>query len=329
MNPADQPVSEVSRTPFQPEESDDRIGLIAVGVKGASVLVPSVQIDGRTLITTGRWLKTVCVQDEDLLEHETVADPQSFIERLRAAQLSADLFTFAQRLHETTARYSYHLEWDNFAVIPITTYKDWWEKLIEPSVRRAVRKAAKSGIVVKSVEFDDAFVRGIVDINNETPVRQGKPFWHFHKSFEVVRAEHSTYADRNAFLGAYYNDELVGYIRITYVGRSAHIIQILSKVRHLDKRPTNALLAKAVELCEVMKMSRLVYCNYVYKDPNSSLTEFKKRNGFEKMLVPRYYIPLTTKGKVALSLRLHRGLMHAMPQSLVAKAVKLRNRWYE
>jgi len=329
MSPADQPLTTLPQMSLQPGQLDGRTGFTAIGVKGETVLVPSIQIDGRTLVTTGSWLKTASVQDEDLLENETVANPESFLKELQATPLKADLFTFAQRLPDSAARYNYHVDWDNFAVIPITTYADWWEKRIEPSVRRAVRKAAKSGIVVKSVAFDDEFVRGIVNINNETPVRQGKPYWHFQKSFEAVKAEHSTYADRNAFLGAYYEDELAGYIRITYAGRSAHIIQILSKVQHFDKRPMNALLAKAVELCAEMKMSHLVYCNYVYNDPNSSLTEFKKRSGFEKVLVPRYYIPLTTKGKIALGFGLHRGLTHAMPEALVARAVRLRNRWYE
>lgn len=329
MSRVDQPLNADPQAALPSERPDTGIGHTAIGVKGEALLVPSVQIDSRTLITTGRWLKTASVQDEELLEDETVLNPISFIKRLRTSQLDADLFTFAQRLPESIAKYNYHIEWDNFAVIPITTYKDWWEKSIEPSVRRAVRKATKSGLDVRVVEFDDVFVQGIVDINNETPVRQGKPFWHYQKSFEAVKIEHSTYADRNAFLGAYYGEELVGYIRLTYAGRTAHIIQILSKIHHSDKRPTNALLAKAVELCAEMKMSHLVYCNYVYNDPDSSLTEFKKRNGFEKVLVPRYYVPLTAKGEVALRLGLHRGLVHAMPQSLVAKAVRLRNRWYE
>jgi len=43
-----------------------------------------------------------------------------------------------------------------------------------------------------------------------------------------------------------------------------------------------------------------MYCNYIYNDPKSSLTEFKRRNGFEQVLLPRYYIPLTLKGKIAL-----------------------------
>ena len=64
-------------------------------------------------------------------------------------------------------------EWDNAAVIPITTYSEWLEKRIESSVRRAVKKAVKSGVTVRIAEFNDDLVRGIVNINNETPIRQG------------------------------------------------------------------------------------------------------------------------------------------------------------
>src|ERR1019366_242136 len=138
-------------------------------VKGKVVSVPSAQIDGRTVITAGKWLKKASVWDEDLLEGETIADPTSFVLRLKKPGLDAYIFTFGQRPPAIT-QYKSHVEWDNLAVVPITTFSEWWEKRAESSVRRAVRKAAKAGVVVKLVEFDDAFVRGIVNINNETPI---------------------------------------------------------------------------------------------------------------------------------------------------------------
>ena len=304
------------------------IGQTNISVKGKVVAVPSVEIDGRTVITSGGWLKVAATHDEELIEGQTVVDPQTFVFRLKGSGLGADLFSFAQRLPECTPKYPYHVDWDNLAVIPITTYADWWEKRAESSVRRAVRKAAKLGLVVKPVEFDDDFVRGIVSINDETPVRQGKAFWHFQKSFEDVKRENSTYPGRNIFLGAYFEGELVGFIRLILVGKEASVIQILSKMKHFDKRPTNALIAKAVEICEQRGYSYLTYCNYVYNDPDSSLTEFKRRNGFEKVLVPRYSIPLTFKGRMALQLGLHRGLVQRIPKPVVIRLLKLRTYWY-
>ena len=299
-----------------------------IRVNGKTTFVPSVQIDGRTVIIRGGWLKGASVQDEDLLEGDTVSDPTSFVAKLRETRLKADLFTFFQKMPHTEPKHQLPLEWDNVAVIPITTYSEWLEKGVEPSVRRAVKKAAKSGVIVKLAEFDDDLVKGIVNINNETPIRQGKPFWHFQKSFDAVKLENATYAERNLFLAAYYENEIIGYIRMTEVDGVANIVQVLSMMKHFDKRPTNALVAKAVEVCAERGMSHLQYCNYVYNDPNSSLTEFKRRSGFQKVLLPRYYVPLTWKGRIAMSIGLHRGLAKCLPTPLVTFLLNARNRWY-
>lgn len=303
-------------------------GQTEIRVKGKNVSVPSAQVEGRTVITRGKWLKIAGVQDEDLLVSETLADPELFVSQLKEAGLKADIFTFAQRLPHIAAKRGFQTEWENFAVIPITTYSEWWKNRIESSVQRAVRKAAKSGVEVRLAQLDDEFVNGIVKINNETPVRQGKAFWHYQKSFEAMKQENSTYAERNEFLGAYYQGELIGFIRMIYVDKVASIIQLLSMMKHFDKRPANALIAKAVEVCEQKGISHLMYCNYVYNDPNSSLTEFKRRTGFEQVLLPRYYIPLTFKGRLALKLGLHRGFVAQIPKPIIRQLLKTRTFLY-
>jgi len=313
-------------TPAQPEKMDtDQPGL---GVSEKTISAPRIQIDDRTVSATGKWIKIAAVVDEELVEGETVADPELFVQRLKSSGLKADVFTFAQKLPGVSPRYTYQLEWDNQAVISITSFSDWWERRVEPSVRRAVRKATKVGVTTKLVQFDDAFVKGIVDIYNESPIRQGRAFWHYQKDFDTVRRENSTYLESSAFIGAYYGDELIGFVRMVYVDKVANIIQVLSKMKHFDKRPTNAMIAKAVEICEERGLSHLVYCAYVYNDPKSSLTEFKRRNGFEQVLVPRYYIPLTLKGRSALKLKLHRGFVERLPRPLVSQLLKIRSLWY-
>jgi hypothetical protein len=298
-----------------------------VQVRGRVVKSPSTQLGGRTVVVSGRWIKIAALMDEELVEGEPVADPQAFVSRLKETSLGADIFTFAQKLPHITPRYTYHVEWDNLAVIPITSFADWWDRRIESSVRRAVRKATKLGVLAKETHFDDAFVDGIVKIYNETPIRQGRAFWHYHKGIDVVRRENSTYIERSAFIGAYYQDEMIGFLRMVYVDKMASIIQILSQIKHSDKRPTNALIAKAVEVCAHKGISQLVYCAYVYHDPSSSLTEFKRRNGFEQVLLPRYYVPLTLLGRMALRLRLHRDLLERVPPPVLAQLRKLRTRW--
>jgi len=296
-------------------------------MRGVPVRVPSAKIQGRTVISTGKWLKTAVLPDEELIEGEAVPDPVSFISQLKETALTADIFTFAQRLPDKDPKYTYRFEWENFAIIPITTYSEWWEKRVDTNVRRAVKKAAKSGIVVKEAEFDDTFVKGIVGINNETPVRQGRKFWHYQKSFEDVKRENSTYAERNIFIGAYLREELIGYMRITTSDKVANVVQLLSMMQHYDKRPANALIAKAVEVCERRGLQHLLYYNYIYNDPKSSLTEFKRRNGFEPVLLPRYYVALSAKGKFAIALGLHQGLVKRIPKPLLSKLLKMRADW--
>ncbi len=55
-----------------------------IRVKGRVVSVPSALVDGRTVITTGRWLKTAAIQDEDLVEGENEPPyPESFVRHLK------------------------------------------------------------------------------------------------------------------------------------------------------------------------------------------------------------------------------------------------------
>lgn len=328
MNTAVEPNTQEVERANKVHAAGSSMGEALIRVKGKNVRVPAVYIDGRSVIASGNWIRTATVQDEDLIENDTLADPVSFIQRLKESDLKADLFTFSQRLPDTAPKYNYRLEWDNVAAIPISKFSDWWDNRVDPGVRRAVRKSTKSGVVTKVAEFDDEFVAGISRIYNETPMRQGKPFWHYLKGLEDVRAENATYSERNIFLGAYLHGEMIGFIRLTKVGTVGSVIQILSMTKDYDKRPTNALIAKAVEVCEEAGMSHLMYCNYVYNDPTSSLTEFKRRNGFEKILLPRYYVPLTVKGNLALQVGLHQGVVKRIPQPLLIKLLKLRNSWY-
>ena len=55
------------------------------------------------------------------------------------------------------------------AALPITTFDDWMAHQIGPKVRNMVRKATKNGVVVREVPFDDALIRGIQEIYNESP----------------------------------------------------------------------------------------------------------------------------------------------------------------
>lgn len=305
------------------------IGQTEIRIRGKSLSVPSTKIEDRTVVVCGRWLRTAAIYDEDLVEGETFTDPESFVSRLKEAGLNADIFTFSQKLPETAPRHKYPLEWDNLAVARVSPFSGWWKKHAGHRVRTNVRKAIRSGVTVRTVDLDDEFLKGVARINNETPIRQGRLFWHFKKSFDTVKRELSTYPERSIFLGAYYEENLIGFAKMTFADGVAHIVHLLSMVKHFSKRPANLLLARAVEVCEQHGMSYLTYGSYVYRDSKSSLTEFKRRNGFEQVLVPRYYIPLTPWGRIALRLGLHRGLASQIPECIIRQFLKVRSLWYE
>jgi hypothetical protein len=285
-----------------------------IPIRGQDTIVPAVHIAGQTVVCTGKNLRMAMIKDEELVEGEPVADPGRFALQLKASGFGADIFTFVQKPHAAGTRQALYYEDDNFAVLPTHSFKDWWDQLPQES-RKNVRRAAKRGIVVKEVPFDDELVRGIKDIYDETPVRQGRTFWHYGKDLETVKSANSTYLQRSWFVGAFHKEELIGFLRVIMVDRIATIIQILAKNAHHDKRPMNALLSHTVELCAQRGASLLVYGKFSYgKKGADSLAEFKRRNGFKEVTVPRYYVPLTLKGRIALKLGLHRGLAHMIPR---------------
>ncbi len=120
-----------------------------------------------------------------------------------------------------------------------------------------------------------------MSIYNETAIRQGRKFWHYGKDFASVQKENGTYAERSLFLAAFLEGQMIGYMKIVLDEDTAAIMQILSKMEFYDKRPNNALMAAGVRECCSRGIKHLLYEKYVYEGkPDSSLTEYKKSNGF-------------------------------------------------
>lgn len=288
----------------------------------------TVDLDGSLLAVTGRFLKSAEIFDEYWLEPDSVPDPDTTIAKLRERG-GADLFSFSQHLPDLTPKFAYPMEWDNLAAVRITSFDDWWNGLPQ-ATRKNVRRSAKRGVEIRPATFDDALVQGIVKIYNESPIRQGRRFPHYGKNFEQTKAANSSYLDRCDFIGAYLKGELIGFMKVVYVGKQAKIMQIVAMAEHQDKRPMNAMIAKAMEMVVAKGMEYFIYGKYIYgKRTDTQIIEFKNRNGFEKLDLPKYYVPLTPKGALALKLGLHHGLTHLLPAPLIGKLSDLRSRWYE
>lgn len=291
-------------------------------IRGQPATIECVEIGGQ-IYAIARGPVTVMSLEDDW--YEDVADPEAVIETLKASSgFKPDIFTFWQRLPDVEPKHSFLMEWEEIAVLPIKSYDHWWNRQIKSRMRNQIRKAEKEGLVVKEAAYDDDFVRGMTAIFNETPVRQGRKFWHHGKDFQTVKKQFSRYIHREDMIGAYYQNELIGFIMMGNAGRYGVTGQIISTIKHRDKSTNNALIAKAVELCEKRKFPYLVYLFW----SGGSLAEFKRRCGFEKTRVPRYFVPLTNKGMLALKLGFRRDWKEFLPNQLTASLKKLRSRWY-
>jgi hypothetical protein len=264
-------------------------------------------------------------------KYRLLDDPEALLNGLRTCGRRVDLFTFMPRLPQASAKYSYAWEWDNLAVLPVSTFEHWWNQQIGFKARNKAKQSEKKGVTLREVSFDDSLAKGIWTIYNESPVRQGRRFPHFGKYFETVRRAEATFPDDSIFIGAFFRGELIGFAKLVCdeTRTQAGLMNILSMIRHRDKAPANALVAHAVRACADRGIRYLVYSNFAYgKKQTSSLSDFKERNGFERVDLPRYYIPLTILGELAFRLGLHHRLVDRLPEPFVTKARELRDAWY-
>jgi hypothetical protein len=289
-------------------------------VDGRPAHLECFEFGGQTYSLTRGALTIARLEDE---WYEDVRDPESVVAGLRASHVGVDIFSFWQRVPDTVPHFDFYAEPDMVAALPVTTLDHWLNKQVKPTVRNKIRKARKLGVEVREVCYDDSFVRGMTEIFNEVPVRQGRLFWHYGKDFDTVKAQFSRHISREDLLGAYYRGELIGFVMLGNAGRYGFLGQIISKIQHRDKAPNNALIARAIEVCERKGLPHLVYAFW----GDGSLIEFKQANGFAMMSLPRYYVPITRKGNLAIAAGLHRGWKHLIPGRLRNRLKTLRAHW--
>jgi len=273
------------------------------------------------LSINGRYLKTARIEEEWL---DDVQDPEAILRQIRAGGKGADIFTFWQRLPDVTPRYGYYMETQSVAAIPVSTYENWLSNQVNKGARRAVRKAAKVGIDVRVSEIDPDIEQGIWEVFNETPVRQGRPYPYYGADLETVRKELAKDAERCTFVCAFFGKEMVGFIKLADAGQYTVPFGMVSKMAHRDKSVQNALLAKAVEVSSEKKIPYLLYGFW----NEGTLNDFKENNGALEYRLPRYYIPLTLKGRVALAMGFHHGIRSRVPPAVKRLFLKYRNRFY-
>jgi hypothetical protein len=289
---------------------------------------PALVVCEREVKIDGHFLRLAKLEGDS---YRFLDDPEPIISALRNSGKRIDLFTFMQRLTDTTPKYTYPMEWDNFAAVPITTFNDWWTNVLGFKGRNKARQAEKKGVTLCEVAFDDQLIYGIWQIYNESPVRQGKRFPHYGMSIERVREYAGTFLDCSVFLGAFCEGVLIGFAKLTFdeSHTQAGLMHIVSMIKHRDKAPTNALIAEAVRSCAARKIPYLVYSKFAYGNKQrDSLSDFKERNGFKRVNIPRYYVPLTRVGRLGLHMNMHRSLIERLPEPLITRLRGYRTNWY-
>ena len=236
-----------------------------------------------------------------------------------------DLFTFVQRtfVQETfEKKYPFHKEVENIAIMKIASYDDWWTRTIRKKVRQSVKKAEKSGVKVKIVEVNEDFFRSVQRIYNETPFREGRRYSGYGLSIGHLREKFDDIGDSD-ILGAYFNGQLIGLLWLTYGDRTAMFRSFVSFIKHRNKCPNNALIAEAVRRCSERQVTFLVYGNHYGFLPG--LDKFREHQGFRKFPLPRYYIPLSRMGQLAIELGIHRKIEYSLPTLMERALLKLYN----
>jgi len=305
---------------------------IEVNVKGKWSHVPALAINGVNIIVRGKWVRVAMVHDEAWLVDE-LKDPQACIDRLKMERmpvLKADVFSFSQKLPNMSVQYPYPYQMDSVAAVHVTSFKRWWEEKLPQETRKNVRRSQKRGVTIAVRKLDDNLIQEMVELSCDSPVRQGVPFAHYGKSSETIRKDQGAFLDRSDYICAYIGTELVGFLKLVYRGEIASIINLLPKASRSDARPANALVAKAVELCEQKGIAYLTYGKYRYGNQgHTSLMEFKERNGFRELFVPRYHVPLTLRGSMAKLLKLHLEPVEIFPQSVIDCGRGMRAKWFK
>lgn len=304
---------------------------VDVRTKGRWVKTPAIVVDGDVLFASGKWLKIAKIRGDEMRERE-IEDPEHYLGALtkdEARILGADVFSFTQKLPDVQVKYSYPMEWESVAAISLESFKQWWESLPQES-RKNVRRSQKRGVNIVVKRMGPDLIEGIRAVNDDAPVRQGARNAYYGLTYEDTQKRYGEFNDRCDFICAYSGEEMIGFLHLIFREDVAAILNLTVKPSQLDKRPANALMAKAVEICEDRKLSYLSYGLYNYGNKrDSSLREFKIRNGFKEILVPRYFVPLTLWGRLCVKAKLHRGLIGNLPPVVVSAGVRAKALWYK
>jgi hypothetical protein len=101
-------------------------------------------------------------------------------------------------------------------------------------------------------------------------------------------------------------------------------VHIIAKLAHRDKCVMDALIGRAVELCAERGLGYLHYGSWT----DGGVGVFREKHGFRRVDVPRFFVPLTARGRLMMAMNWHRPLRERLPAPVTALMLRLRARWH-
>src|SRR5271167_891603 len=97
-----------------------------------------MEVCGKEIRTRGRLIRIAFLDGEG---YQFLEEPEAALGSLRQSGTRIDLFTFIQKLSDTSPKYSYPMEWDNMAALRVSSFDDWLKQQIDFKARNKIRKA--------------------------------------------------------------------------------------------------------------------------------------------------------------------------------------------
>jgi hypothetical protein len=250
-----------------------------------------------------------------------VSPSEELFQKLR--RMRVDIFTFLERkwcFKIPNPKEDWAKAEDNVAIIQTSSSYQEWLKVIGKKTRNMIRKAEKSGIRTEIASPSEKLADGIWKTYNETPIRQERGFPHYGMPLETVRK--IVFQPNCTYIAAYLQDEFAGFVQLVHGENITIISQILSLQKHRDKAVNNALIAKVIEFCATNNSKWIMY-GRIGNHP--SLDDFKQSNGFHRLVLARYFVPLTSKGRIVIRLGLQREIKDSLPRSIKTPLIPIYN----
>src|SRR6266404_3765890 len=87
-----------------------------------------MKVCGKDIRVHGRLIRIARLDGD---KYESLDNPEVVLDGLRKCGTRIDLFTFMQLMPETSPKHSYAMEWDNLAVLSVSTFDHWWNHQID------------------------------------------------------------------------------------------------------------------------------------------------------------------------------------------------------